>query len=330
MNEDRFLPPLYLRGSYTQTILASARIRALGRNPMKDASKEMIIDAGEGVRLQGFYSPQLKKEPIGLMILLHGWEGSAESTYIRHSGRFFYEHGYAVFRLNFRDHGDSHHLNQGIFYSVLLDEVFSAVRKATGLPGGTRSFLIGFSLGGNFALRIARKCKKEPIENLWHIMSISPAINPSSATDAIDGSRLLRGYFLKKWKRSLKKKQELFPQLYDFQDMLCLKNLRALTDVLLKRYSTYPDTEEYFRSYAITSETLAHIDVPTTIIASRDDPAIPIQDFSGLTPGPKVRMFIHDFGGHNGFLHGIFTSTWYEMQALDICASSLREFENLS
>src|SRR5512138_433779 len=117
MSEDRFLPPVHLRGSYTQTILASARIRAVGRNPMKEAAQEMIIDAGEGVRLQGFYSPQPQETPLGLVILLHGWEGSAESTYIRHSGRFFHEHGYAVFRLNFRDHGDSHHLNEGIFYS---------------------------------------------------------------------------------------------------------------------------------------------------------------------------------------------------------------------
>jgi len=318
MSEDRFLPPGYLRGTYTQTILASARIRALGRNPMKDASQEMIIDAGEGVRLQGFYSPQKNEPPLGLVILLHGWEGSSDSTYISHSGRFFYERGYAVFRLNFRDHGDSHHLNEGIFYSVLLNEVFNGVRKATGLPGGGRSFLMGFSLGGNFALRIARKCRQEPIENLRHIVSVSPAINPSSATDAIDGSSLLRWYFLKKWKRSLKKKQDLFPQLYDFRDMLLMDNLRELTGVLLRRYSTYPDTEMYFRDYAITPETLSHIDIPTTIIASRDDPAIPIRDYSGLEPGPKVGMYIHDFGGHNGFLHGVFSPTWYEREAMKI------------
>lgn len=324
MHEDRFLPPVHLRGSYTQTILASARIRAVGTNAMKEAAQEMVIDAGDGVRLQGFYSPQRKEPPLGLVILLHGWEGSAESTYIRHSGRFFYEHGYAVFRLNFRDHGDSHHLNEGIFYSVLLDEVFNAVRKATSLPGGDRSFLMGFSLGGNFALRIARKCRQEPIGSLRHIISVSPAINPSSATDAIDSSPLLRRYFLMKWKRSLKRKQDLYPQLYGFDDMLRMGNLRELTGVLLRRYSSYQDPEVYFREYQITTETLSHIDVPTTIIASRDDPAIPVRDFSGLEPGPKVGMHIHDYGGHNGFLHGVFSPTWYERKALEIFSRCFR------
>jgi predicted alpha/beta-fold hydrolase len=148
-----FIPPRFLRGPYTQTILASARIRTVGRNPMKEASREMIIDAGDGIRLQGFFSQQLKGDPMGLVILLHGWEGSAESTYILHSGRYFYKSGYNVFRLNFRDHGNTHHLNEGLFYAILLDEVFRAVETATGLPGKSRTFLMGFSLGGNFADR---------------------------------------------------------------------------------------------------------------------------------------------------------------------------------
>ena len=321
-DDDRFLPPAHLRGAYIQTILASAKIRAVGRNPMADTSVEMIIDAGDGVRLQGFYSPQTKMPPLGLVILLHGWEGSSESTYILHSGRFFHQHGYEVFRLNFRDHGSSHYLNQGIFYSTLLDEVFSSVRKATALPGGSRSFLIGFSLGGNFALRIGRKCIGEPIENLKHIISVSPAINPSSATDAIDRSWLLRAYFLKKWRRSLRKKQELFPHLYNFDDMLGCKTLRGITDILLKRYSTYSSTEEYFKGYTISSDALEHIDVPTTIIVSSDDPAIPVKDFSGLGLGPRVELITHDYGGHNGFLYGVFKPTWYQRKALDIFAAS--------
>jgi hypothetical protein len=320
--DERFLPPAYLRGAYIQTILASARIRAAGKNPMADSSTRMVIDAGDGVRLQGFYSPQTTTSPRGLMILLHGWEGSSESTYILHSGRFFYEQGYAVFRLNFRDHGDSHHLNEGMFYSTLLEEVFSGVRKAVSLPGGERSFLMGFSLGGNFALRIARKCINEPIDNLRHIFAVSPVTNPSSATDAIDRNWLLRGYFLRKWRRSLRKKQALFPHLYDFHEMLALKTIRATTDILLKRYSTFPDTEEYFRSYSITGDALKHIDAPTTIIASADDPAIPVEDFSGLVLGRRVSLIIHGFGGHNGFLHGVFKPTWYQLKALDTFTSS--------
>lgn len=319
---DGFIPPRILRGAYTQTILASSRIRAVGDNPMKDAAQEMVFDAGDGVRLQGFISRQRSGEPLGLVILLHGWEGSADSTYILHSGRFFYRHGYDVFRLNFRDHGNTHHLNEGVFYAILLDEVFNTLKAASALSGGRSVFLMGFSLGGNFALRVARRCVEAPIENLRHVIAVSPAIDPSRATDAIDGSPLLRWYFLRKWRRSLSIKQGLYPQLYDFRDIMAVNTIRGLTDSLLKKYSSYKDTQEYFRGYSLTGESVRAIETPTTIIASRDDPAIPSRDFSELVLGPSTRLVMHDFGGHNGFLEGVFDAAWYERFALNTFSTS--------
>lgn len=316
----RFLPPKYLRGSYTQTVLASAKIRAAGRNPMREASREMIIDAGEGVRLQGFFSPRNGGAPAGLVILLHGWEGSAESTYILHSGRFFHGQGYSVFRLNLRDHGNTHRLNEGIFRAILLDEVFNAVEKASALAGSAPCFLMGFSLGGNFALRIAGRCTERPVANLRHIVSVSPVIDPSRATDAIDRSPLLRYYFLKKWRRSLALKQQAFPHLYDFGGIMTRKTVRSLTEALFERYLTEIDPETYFRMYGIQRDTLAGVSTPTTIVAAKDDPAIPSDDFPGLRLSPCTRLIMHEYGGHNGFLEGVFKPTWYEKKALDLFA----------
>lgn len=315
---DRFIPPEYLKGRYTQTVLASARVRALGANHMKVASREMIIDAGDGVRLQGFHSPLRARTPPGLVILLHGWEGSAESTYILHAGRFLYDRGFSVFRLNYRDHGNTHHLNDGIFRAIMLDEVFNAVAWAAALAGGAPCFLMGFSLGGNFALRIARRCTQTPIANLRHIVSISPVIDPGKATDAIDRSWLLRYYFLKKWRRSLALKQACFPHLYDFRDIMKRKTIRSLTDALFAKYSIGFDTESYFREYAIREDALAGVTTPTTIVTARDDPAIPSDDFPGLRLSPSVRLIMHDYGGHNGFLEGVFDPTWYERAALEL------------
>ncbi len=64
-------------------------------------------------------------------MLLCGWEGSVNSAYILGTGKFLYNHGYSVFRLNYRDHGDSHALNPGLFYAALLDEVFKAVQQVS-------------------------------------------------------------------------------------------------------------------------------------------------------------------------------------------------------
>jgi hypothetical protein len=305
-----FNPTLFLKIPGVQTYLASSKARARGKNPMLEASKEIIIDAGQGVRLLAGYSKNDRTK--GTVLLFHGWEGSIDSAYILSSGRFLFENGFSVFRLNFRDHGKSHHLNKGLFYATLIDEVLGAVKAVSEIAGDSPLFLAGFSLGGNFALRIGQAISKEPSVNLRNIVCISPVINPDKATNAIDNNIFIRKYFILKWRRSLSLKQKLFPELYDFRDIIPLKTCREITDRLIDRYSRYRNAAEYFKGYSITNATLNDIRIPTTIITSKDDPVIPVTDFFGLNPKKPVNLIIQRRGGHNGFIRNLAFDCWYE------------------
>jgi predicted alpha/beta-fold hydrolase len=313
-----FNPPFYLKSAFVQTMLAGNGMRKWGENPMLDATKEVILNPIEDVRLQGFYSKQSNGQAKGLIMLLHGWEGSVNSAYILSTGRFLYNNEYSVFRLNYRDHGDSHHLNPGLFYAVLLDEVFNAVQQVSEYESELPFYLVGFSMGGNFALRIARKCADNPINNLSHVMSISPVLNPEKSTYAIDDVPLLRRYFLRKWQRSLQKKQAYFPNLYDFSEVLSLDTIAAMTDLMLERYSAYKSASDYFCAYAVLDNALIDVNVPTTIITAQDDPIIPVEDFYGLKTNSLTDLIIHRYGGHNGFLETISGKAWYERKMLEI------------
>jgi hypothetical protein len=315
---ESFRPAPYLRNGHLQTILASSSFRAWGKNPMCDAAREMIITTSGNVRLLGFYSPQRSHQKKGLVVLLHGWEGSVASTYILCTGNALYRRGFDIFRLNFRDHGDSHHLNQGIFYAVLLEEVFQAVKYLCRWVENKPVFLTGFSLGGNFALRIAHKLLLTPIINLRHVAAISPVLDPAKSTAKVDQYPLIRMYFLKKWIQSLKKKQELFPAVYDFTDLLSLKTVQALTDHLLLKYSEFNSAAEYFKAYSLLKDSLKDLPVPATIITAKDDPIIPVEDFYQLELNPLTNLVIHAFGGHNGFVDGFFLKSWYEPKLADI------------
>ena len=150
---DRFDPGPGIRNPHLQSILASLKLRVRGANPLS-AARELILDAGGGVRLQGFWS---RHDPTGrgLVAMIHGWEGSAASAYMLSCGRTLFREGFDIFRLNLRDHGDSHHLNEDLFHGARIDEVFQAMTAVAALSPGTPFFIVGFSLGGNFALRIA-------------------------------------------------------------------------------------------------------------------------------------------------------------------------------
>ena len=318
MTEEKFNPALFLRSSRIQTYLASSKIRAMGNNPMLAAAKETIITTKAGVRLLASYSPAGENKSKGMVMLLHGWEGSINSAYILSAGRYLFENGYSVFRLNFRDHGNSHHLNEGLFYATLIDEVFQAVKTTSKIESDSHLFIAGFSLGGNFALRIGSMCSKEPVKNLRHILCISPVINPDKATDAIDRNAMIRKYFLFKWRRSLSLKQKLFPDKYDFGDIISLNSCRSITDRLIESYSSFKNTGEYFGSYAITNEIINGIEIPATIISSEDDPVIPVDGFYSLDIKAPVSLVIHRYGGHNGFIEDFAFNCWCEKKMLQL------------
>ncbi len=312
-----FTPPVIFRNPHFQSIAASIRLRRpLVRSratAMLRASREIIVDAGDGVRLQGFYSPQPGGTNRGLAILIHGWEGSADSMYLVSAAGRLYERGLNVFRLNLRDHGDSHHLNPGVFHSCRIDEVVGAIKQIQAdLAGGGRTFLTGFSLGGNFALRVALRAPGRGF-GLDKVVAVCPVLHPPTTLTALEkGWFVYHYYFVRKWKKSLLKKQALFPDLYDFSDPAVFKSLASITEYLVDLYTDFPDTLTYLNGYAITGEVLAPLTTPAQIIASMDDPIIPAEGFSHLARPQSLTVTLTDRGGHCGFLTGPRFRSWID------------------
>ncbi|MEJ2641629.1 MAG: alpha/beta fold hydrolase [Desulfosarcinaceae bacterium] len=313
---DEFAPPALLRNGYIQTVLGSRRPHRRPHrrrsNPVLNKARYVRIATPSGAALGGAFTPTASRRPQGLVILIHGWEGSVDSTYVVTTSQYLYHNGFAIFRLNLRDHGDTHALTEGLFFATLFDEVFQSVQQIAALLPGIPVFLVGFSLGGNYALRIARHCRKQPVPGLKHIFSISPVLDPDKATDCIDANPYILAYFLKKWRRSLRLKAALFPQRYNFDGLLEIDSLRAMTARLLPRYSRYRNPSTYFADYALKGEALARLTVPTTLLTAADDPIIPVEDFYALKLNDKTERIVLKHGGHNGFLEGLFSGCWYE------------------
>lgn len=312
-NEEDFSPSVFFSNAHIQTIFGSLHLRAIGENEMLGAAQESIVDAGNGIRLLGYYSKQAVKKAVGMMIMIPGWEGSTDSTYMLSTGRFFYRLGYDVFRLNLRDHGNSHCLNKGLFHGALTEETFRAVKEIALKEPDIPCYLIGFSLGGNFALRVALKHSLLPIPNLKMVFSISPALDPYKATLAIDeGPAVYRRYFMAKWKRSLRQKQRCFPRVYNFDGVLHHTTLMGLTEDIMKWYPEFKNYREYFNIYTLTGDVLASVTLPVFIITAQDDPAVPVEDFYHLPSNPYLHVSIQRSGGHCGFIDPFPFGCWYE------------------
>lgn len=311
--EEQFNPKGWTRNPHLQSILASLKIRTIGPNPMTAVSKAVVIDGGDGVRLQGYLSEHPDRDGRPLILLLHGWEGHSGSAYMLHTGRYFYQKGYDIFRLNFRDHGDTHSLNPGLFHGALIDEVVTAVHRISILSRGNPFYIIGFSLGGNYALRIALRQGDTPIDGLEQVVAVSPPIDPFNSTLAVDkGLFIYRSYFLMKWKRSLRKKQAAFPDLYDFRKELRMSSILEITESIIRRYSDFGGHRDYFDRYTLTKAPFASVTVPVTVIIAEDDPVIPVEDLRRLGNSSRLKVSIQPHGGHCGFIDPFPCGCWYE------------------
>jgi uncharacterized protein len=304
-----FQPHFLVRHGIVQTLLSLVRSRQF--MPACAGEQAILLDAGvdqtgvdpeRAVRLLAFYTPHCTEGPRrGLVMVIHGWEGSSHAHYNLLISSTLLEAGYDVVRLNLRDHGPTQHLNKGLFYSTLIEEVQTAAEKVAQLAADDPFFMVGASLGGSFVLRLANRWNLQHYPNLRHAIAVNPAINPSKSCRLLDQQLHFRHYFRRRWLASLRRKEEHFPDLYDFSELARIPTVIEMTDWLVRHFNTFDSAEDYFASYAVLGNALQDLSVPTTIITAENDPIIPAEDFRQLTPHPLLDVQIHPSGGHVGF-----------------------------
>lgn len=314
-----FAPQGLIANPHLQSILPSSPLRRslLRRRagPLLAVSRTLLLDCGEGVRLHSWHAPQpadAARPPRGLAVLLHGWEGAGDSSYLLAAATRMYAEGWSVIRLHLRDHGPSHHLNEDIFHSNRLPEVVGAVARIAELFPGLPLCLGGFSLGGNFAMRVAARADAAGIP-LARVMAVCPVLDPVSTLHAMEnGPQLYERYFMAKWRRSLGIKAQLFPERYRFGDLRRFRGLRDMTDYFVRDYSEYPDLASYLAGYAIVGDVLATLSAPTLLVAAADDPVIPSADMPRLARPAALKVVVTRCGGHCGFLPSITGASWID------------------
>ncbi len=311
--ENVYRPHRLIRNGDLQTILGrhippeAAIVNEGEQMILLDAGPDRThLEPGHTVRLLAFHTPHRNPDhrqakPKGLAMLLHGWEGDSHSPYNLILGSALIRAGYDVVRLNMRDHGPTHHLNTGIFFATLIEEVHAATQQVGLLAAGRPFYIIGASLGGNFAVRMALRHAHNPIPNLRRSIAVNPVLNPQRTCILLDNHRLLRRYFRRRWLDSLLKKQRLFPELYDFTPLASVPTIWEMSDWVTKSMSPFSGVEEYLDAYAVRPMEFLDLVAPLTVLTAANDPLIPSDDIAALPRHPSLQVHVLPHGGHVGY-----------------------------
>ena len=310
-----FCPPRWLRNPHIQSIVSSTLPRKLlvkrKAKTMLSNTRQEIIQCSDNIRLLGEYSHNNANDK--LLIMLHGWEGCIESNYMLSVSAHMYSQGYSVFRLNLRDHGNSSHLNERPYNSARLIEILDAMEEIQRRHPHLDNYLAGFSLGGNFSLRIAanayrRKC------SFKKIIAVCPVISPSHTMDSLaTGLPLYHNHFVSLWKNSLLNKLEHFPALGYEENLKHLSTLQAMNEYFIPNLTDYDTLPAYYDAYSVAGNYLQHLSTPTHIIASADDPVVLCEDLNLINSlSSSLSVEITQYGGHCAFIENVTLDSWID------------------
>ena len=299
-----------LKNGLFNTLVASSPIREIQQKPLRKKlnriTSKQIFTSSNSQSIEIFETNLYKKK----VIFFPGWLGHKDSKYLIPLADLLHINNFDIIRIHPIDHGDTEHLNKDFFRATDIQTLIEAVEFIGKKYQNNEIHLIGFSLGGNIALRISA-CKS--INFLKSTVVISPVIDPEISMRAMDNtSWILKKYFVNKWRRTLRRKMRLH-NISNMEESLRYKDLEKMTEFFTKNFSPHKNVKELFAGYAITQDTINQIKNNTLIYSSVDDPCVPIKPLCSLDQTNNVKFKPQQYGGHCGFIDDFkFNSSVYE------------------
>ena len=299
-----------LKNGLFNTLVASSPIREIQQKPLRKKlnriTSKQIFTSSNSQSIEIFETNLYKKK----VIFFPGWLGHKDSKYLIPLADLLHINNFDIVRIHPIDHGDTEHLNKDFFRATDIQTLIEALEFIGKKYQDNEIHLIGFSLGGNIALRISA-C--ESINFLKSTVVISPVIDPEISMRAMDNtSWILKKYFVNKWRRTLRRKMRLH-NISNVEESLRYKDLEKMTEFFTKNFSPHKNVKELFAGYAITQDTINQIKNNTLIYSSVDDPCVPIKPLYSLDQTNNVKFKPQQYGGHCGFIDDFkFNSSVYE------------------
>ena len=259
-------------------------------------------------------------DPIGEVILLHGLEGGGDAGYIRSMAWHALEAGFVAHRFHMRSCGKTEKLCKTLYHAGLTSDLRAFLHQIQTEKRGVPVFPVGFSLGGNVALKLAGELGKTDL--LHGVVAISTPIDLAACARRLlkPDNRLYERRFVSRMQQRL-----VATGRYTAEELSPWKSVYAMDDNVTAPSFGFGNAENYYATQS-SKNLLNDIRVPSLLIQAKDDTFIPfgIFDHPAFGTNPFLRLLATDHGGHLGFLARRGQRFWVDDAALDFLTGLVR------
>ena len=302
-----FRPHPLFRGGHAQTIAGCylpglTIVERATRHcvPLPDGDQIVLHEDGpERHALHNGHSHNAGK----IVLLVHGLGGSHRSGYLQRCMHKLTPRGIRVYRMDLRGCGAGIPLARFPVHAGRSEDVGAAIDFILGRHADARLCVVGFSMGANMLLKLLGERGEQASPQIVGAMAVAPPI------DLIECSRAFRRGLGWLYDRAfiaglLKSEGVRRLRVEGGHHLPAAARPRRLYDfdaTFTAPVAGFASADEYYER-ASAGPLLSRIGVPTLIVASADDPIVPIGPFEQAAYGAHTKLAILPSGGHLGFI----------------------------
>lgn len=298
----RFKPSWWCSNRHAQTIFPS--LPWSGVPKVKLESELLELPDGDVTVVDWMVGGPAPDTGAPLLIILHGLEGSANSSYARSLLHATAQMGWRAAVLHFRDCGDYRNRLPRRYHAGETNDIryFVESLRTAGHEGPMMA--AGFSLGGSVLLKyLGENGVSTPLDAAAAV-SVPLSLHDSADALSIGVSKIYQYHLLKRMKRAIRRKFDQYTAAFDWHRAMNARSFAEFDDAVTAPLHGFAGKDEYYDRCS-SVDFLAEIRRPTLIINALDDPFMTpaaIPDKERLSE--DVRIEVSSAGGHVGFVGG--------------------------
>jgi len=248
-----------------------------------------------------------------VVLVLHGLEGSAQSSYMFETYRQLAQRGLRSIGVNFRSCSGELNRLPRLYHSGETEDLSLVLRVLQARFPSIPLFAVGFSLGANVLLKyLGEQGEKAPV----HAAAVvSPPFDLAAGAHVMEHGwgRVYLGEFLRRLRRKVRAKKALLQDLIDFNGAISARTFHEFDGAATAPLHGFKDAEDYYTRCS-SNQFIPKIRVPTLMLRALDDPFFTPTDIphKAIDTNPCVQAVFTETGGHVGFVEP--SGFWAERQ----------------